>query len=44
MSLASRHCSGLLLASIEDNNPVIFLEPKALYRAAVGQVPEGALM
>ncbi|RKP24644.1 thiamine diphosphate-binding protein [Syncephalis pseudoplumigaleata] len=30
---------GLLLASIRDRNPVIFLEPKVLYRAAVEQVP-----
>ncbi|RLN60236.1 hypothetical protein BBJ28_00001385, partial [Nothophytophthora sp. Chile5] len=29
---------GLLLASIRDPNPVIFLEPKALYRASVGEV------
>jgi 2-oxoisovalerate dehydrogenase E1 component beta subunit len=26
---------GLLLASIRDKNPVIFMEPKILYRAAV---------
>lgn len=32
---------GLLLASIRDPNPVIFLEPKALYRASVGMVPTG---
>lgn len=32
---------GLLLASIRDPNPVIFFEPKALYRAAVEEVPEG---
>lgn len=32
---------GLLLASIFDPDPVIFLEPKALYRAAVGEVPDG---
>lgn len=32
---------GLLLASIRDRNPVIFLEPKVLYRAAVEDVPEG---
>lgn len=32
---------GLLLASIRDDNPVIFFEPKRLYRAAVGEVPEG---
>jgi len=33
---------GLLLASIEDPDPVIFLEPKRVYRAAKGEVPEGA--
>nr|WP_283103803.1 transketolase C-terminal domain-containing protein [Shewanella gelidii] len=32
---------GLLLASIRDPNPVIFFEPKRLYRASVGEVPEG---
>lgn len=32
---------GLLLASIRDPNPVIFLEPKWLYRSAVEQVPLG---
>eukprot|EP00744_Colponema_vietnamica_P003619 GILI01005517.1.p1 GENE.GILI01005517.1~~GILI01005517.1.p1 ORF type:complete len:372 (-),score=122.45 GILI01005517.1:743-1858(-) len=32
---------GLLLASIRDKNPVVFLEPKALYRASVEEVPEG---
>jgi 2-oxoisovalerate dehydrogenase E1 component beta subunit len=32
---------GLLLASIRDDNPVIFFEPKRLYRASVGDVPEG---
>lgn len=31
---------GLLLASIRDNDPVIFLEPKRVYRAARGDVPE----
>lgn len=31
---------GLLLASIRDPNPVLFFEPKRLYRAAVGDVPE----
>jgi 2-oxoisovalerate dehydrogenase E1 component beta subunit len=30
---------GLLLASIRDRNPVIFFEPKILYRSAVEQVP-----
>ncbi|KAF8821617.1 putative pyruvate dehydrogenase E1 component, beta subunit [Cardiosporidium cionae] len=32
---------GLLLRSIRDPNPVIFFEPKALYRAAVDEVPVG---
>jgi 2-oxoisovalerate dehydrogenase E1 component beta subunit len=32
---------GLLLASIRDPNPVIFFEPKRLYRASVGEVPGG---
>eukprot|EP00834_Sanchytrium_tribonematis_P000259 NODE_5_length_72347_cov_1.339331.p27 type:complete len:308 gc:universal NODE_5_length_72347_cov_1.339331:58815-59738(+) len=31
---------GLLLASIRDKNPVLFLEPKILYRAAVEHVPD----
>ena len=30
---------GLLLASIRDPNPVLFFEPKILYRSAVEQVP-----
>jgi len=30
---------GLLLASIFDPNPVVFLEPKILYRSAVEEVP-----
>jgi len=32
---------GLLLASIDDPDPVIFMEPKALYRKTKGEVPEG---
>jgi len=32
---------GLLLAAIRDPDPVIFFEPKAIYRASVGEVPEG---
>lgn len=31
---------GLLLSSIRDNDPVIFMEPKRVYRAAKGEVPE----
>ena len=33
---------GLLLASIADPDPVLFLEPKALYRSTKGEVPEGS--
>lgn len=32
---------GLLLSAIFDPDPVIFLEPKRVYRAAKGEVPEG---
>ena len=32
---------GLLLASIADPDPVLFMEPKALYRAIKGEVPDG---
>lgn len=32
---------GLLLASIEDPNPVLFFEHKILYRSVQGQVPQG---
>jgi pyruvate dehydrogenase E1 component beta subunit len=32
---------GLLLASIRDADPVIFFEPKRIYRAAKGEVPDG---
>lgn len=32
---------GLLLASIRDPDPVIFLEPKMLYRSSVAEVPVG---
>jgi pyruvate dehydrogenase E1 component beta subunit len=31
---------GLLIASIRDDNPVIFFEPKLLYKKAKGPVPE----
>ena len=33
---------GLLIASIRDPNPVVFLEPKRIYRAVKGDVPEEA--
>src|SRR5499427_8321840 len=32
---------GLLLASIRDPDPVLFFEPKRIYRAARGDVPDG---
>lgn len=32
---------GLLIASFNDPNPVMFFEHKALYRSEAGQVPEG---
>jgi 2-oxoisovalerate dehydrogenase E1 component len=32
---------GLLIAAIEDPNPVIYFEHKYLYRSLTGQVPEG---
>ncbi|MGB2155131.1 MAG: alpha-ketoacid dehydrogenase subunit beta [Porticoccaceae bacterium] len=31
---------GLLLASIRDPDPVLFFEPKAIYRASVAEVPD----
>lgn len=34
---------GLLLASIRDPDPVLFFEPKRIYRAARGEVAEGDL-
>ncbi|KAG5192124.1 thiamine diphosphate-binding protein [Tribonema minus] len=37
----AREAKGLLLASIRDPDPVIFLEPKALYRTSVEDVPDG---
>lgn len=32
---------GLLLACLRQNDPVLFMEPKRIYRAARGEVPEG---
>lgn len=32
---------GLLLSSMRDADPVIFLEPKRIYRAVKGEVPDG---
>ncbi len=32
---------GLLISAIRDDNPVIFMEPKRVYRAARGEVPDG---
>jgi 2-oxoisovalerate dehydrogenase E1 component beta subunit len=31
---------GLLLASLRQNDPVLFMEPKRIYRASKGEVPE----
>ncbi|MBC5805043.1 MAG: alpha-ketoacid dehydrogenase subunit beta [Candidatus Eremiobacter antarcticus] len=32
---------GLLIASIRDNDPVVFMEPKKIYRAVKNEVPAG---
>ena len=42
MPRSPSQAKGLLLASIQSQDPVIFLEPKILYRAAVEQVPTEA--
>ena len=41
MCRSPRQAKGLLLSCIRDPNPCIFFEPKALYRAAVEDVPVG---
>lgn len=42
MPRSPTQAKGLLLAAIACPDPVIFMEPKALYRAAVEQVPTGS--
>ena len=42
MPRSPTQAKGLLLASIASNDPVIFMEPKILYRAGVEQVPTEA--
>lgn len=42
MPRSPAQAKGLLLAAIACNDPVIFMEPKVLYRAAVEQVPTEA--
>jgi len=32
---------GLLLASLRQNDPILFMEPKRIYRASKGEVPDG---
>ncbi len=41
MSVEPGRREGLLLSSLRDPDPVLFLEPKRIYRAAKGEVPEG---
>jgi 2-oxoisovalerate dehydrogenase E1 component beta subunit len=41
MPRSPAQAKGLLLACIADPDPCIFLEPKALYRASVEEVPTG---
>merc|ERR1740130_415722 len=40
MPRSPTEAKGLLLAAVRDPNPVIFFEPKSLYRASVGEVPD----
>ncbi|PVV00869.1 hypothetical protein BB560_004733 [Smittium megazygosporum] len=37
---SAAQAKGLLLSSISDQNPVLFFEPKILYRSSVEQVPD----
>jgi len=39
-----RDAKGLLLSALQDPDPVVFLEPKRVYRAARGEVPEGVFL
>jgi len=32
---------GMLISAIRDNDPIMFMEPKRIYRSAKGEVPEG---
>jgi 2-oxoisovalerate dehydrogenase E1 component beta subunit len=41
MPRSPAQAKGLLLSCIRDDNPCVFFEPKALYRAAVEDVPTG---
>ncbi len=41
MPATPHDAKGLLLASIRHGDPVMFLEPKAIYRSVKGEVPEG---